>query len=599
MPSGGVKTGRTEVANMQSLFQALYEMGQLYNSPAGAAFAALIGNGSGLEQFQGVLEALGGLDIGGQYGNRGFNLPPELQPFLNSLATGTDRANDILNRQGQTPGSSYTGDRLTDILNFGVPGIDAKGQELMTNNGWSPTMAGLNEQAQQLMGYGGFTGNLMDLEKTGMGLVASQGRNQETGTAINQFLQNITNGGKTPETSQMFNRGLGLVNTNGFTPEMSQFMGTLMAKMNDNGMTPEARQVFDKAMGIVNNNGAGGALAPTDQVVSMARDAANTAMLQKAMAARREMNLRTGGAIGAGTAGDALASFSNEAAQAEAGAIREAVLTQQEQQLKQLLGMAGIASDTSKTASQLLGSLAGAGGDVMRSASANISTGAGMMSSAEQIAADRFKTSTAGFNSTLDTELQRMLAGSGMVNNANQMALSRLGLGMDTSTRLESLANAQLMNGMNSLMSNGQLRLGAADGLNRIFATQTANEMNALGALQGMASTGLNAGMQQQGVDLQALGQSISSQLQSLGLTGDIAQQIANQYLQGAGGLANLGGQYFGLSNTGLGNMGQLSNSLINAAMQPSMWQQLGMGALNAGIGALAGAGGSWLTRRP
>jgi hypothetical protein len=599
MPSGGVKEGRTQTQQLQELFERMFGMGDLYNNPAAAAFMSLI-NGQAGGDLRSILEQLSGVNgnIMGSFGDlRNFQFPDAMRPFIDSLNGNISSAQDIVNRGGRTERSDDVWDRLSEILTYGTPEVDQASRGILSRGGWNPQSAGLNEQAQGLIAHGGFTAPLMDLQKVGMDLVGSQGQTKESREAINQFLNIIRDGGQDEQTRSLFGQGQGIVGRGGMTPEMSSFMADITGKMQDNGMTPEARRIFNSAMGIVDAGGEGGALLPQDQMITMAREASNTAMLQRANAARREMAARTGDALGAGTAGQALASFSDQAAQAESASIRDAIAVRQEQKMKQLLASMGVAGDVTGDASALLGQLSGAGADVFRSAASNMATGAGMMSSAGQIAADRLKTGTTGFNSTLDQELQRMNSGVNMVGTANDSAFRRLGLGMDTSTRLNTDANAQVQTALDALIKSGNLQLGAGSELARMFGIQSDNVNNALGTINNASGTGLTAGINQQNADTNRLSEQFRNILTSLGISADVATALSHQLISGAEGLNRIGSQYTGLANTALGGRAGLSSDLTRSASQPSFWQNLANSAITSTIGGLTGGLGNLIPR--
>jgi hypothetical protein len=257
----------------------------------------------------------------------------------------------------------------------------------------------------------------------------------------------------------------------------------------------------------------------------------------------------------------------------------------------------GVASDVTGDASALLGQLSGAGADVFRSASSNMATGAGMMSSAGQIASDRFKTGTAGFGSTLENELARMRSGTDMVGQANDAAFRRLGLGMDTSTRLNTDANAQVRSALEALLGSGNMQVNAGSELNRLFGIQSDNVTNALGTINNASGTGLTAGINQQNADTTRMSEQFRHILTSMGISTDAAIALSNQLIAGAEGLNRIGSQYTGLANTALGGRSAAGGNLTEAAMQPSFWQSLANTAVNAGISGLTGGLGNMIPR--
>jgi hypothetical protein len=248
-----------------------------------------------------------------------------------------------------------------------------------------------------------------------------------------------------------------------------------------------------------------------------------------------------------------------------------------------------------KAAQSLLGQYAAAGADVTRSASANLGVAGDLMKGAENLNLGRLQTGVAGANDVLKTELARLGLGGDMISQANQLALSRAGLGVDTLSGLENLASNRVGMGLNTLLSVGNMQLGAGDLMTKLSAADNANMISAMQLFQSMVngSAGLFQG-QQQLQQSQAIAQ-IDAFLKSMGLSGDFMNSYANWYQNAAGGLNNTASLFAGAFPSLFSSYGSMSNSLIEAAMQPGFWERLLGQAVQGAAGAATQGLGDWI----
>jgi hypothetical protein len=296
-----------------------------------------------------------------------------------------------------------------------------------------------------------------------------------------------------------------------------------------------------------------------------------------------------------GISEDTYGEFADQAMQAQAANVREATTDQQKLQLEQFLSALGISGDLTKAASALMGQYAGAGADLQRSASANIASGGDLMKAAEGIALGRLQTGVSGANDVMRTELARLGLGGDLINQANQTALSRANFGASTMGNIESLAASNKQNALQALLGVGGLQMGAGDAMTRLTAADNANMIQAMQTFSQLlnGAGGLFQG-QQQLQQAEKFGQ-IDAFLKSMGLSGDFMNNYANWYQNSAAGLNNTAGLFAGAFPSLFGGYSNLSNSLIEAAMQPGFWERLAGQAVSGAAAGATGALGTWL----
>ncbi len=435
-----------------------------------------------------------------------FNLPPEIQKMMSGVDTGIGSVRGVIGAGGATPSSTALREQLNALMNGTTP-VQAEtfraSNALTQSGGQTDALKLILSSMAPIIAGGGYTDALNGLIGSGQGIVAAGGRTPENTALLNSLMGIISGGGASPESAALSSAGQGLISAGGMTGPLNELMAMVRKGEASGGFTPKGTSLFDAMMKIVNAGGSGGALQFMEQVQSFARDAAATAIAQQAEAARRGAFQRQGAAVGGGTVEQALAEFGDESARAEAAALREATMSQQQLQLQQLLGASGIASDTNKTAAGILASYLGLGGQVAGASAQNISSGGQMMSAAAQAAAQRLAASISGMGVGLNDMTNRLGIGAGMISDAEKTALARLVQATGSTLSAEDLARQNLGLGLSGLQGLTSGQLSAGQGLNTLFGTETANYQAALSALNELTKTnaGLFTGQQQLNVD--------------------------------------------------------------------------------------------------
>jgi hypothetical protein len=309
----------------------------------------------------------------------------------------------------------------------------------------------------------------------------------------------------------------------------------------------------------------------------------------------RTANQRNGSSIMSGISQDVQAEFADEALQVQAGAVRDATMKQQELQLSQFLSALGIGGDVTKAAQSLLGQYAAAGADVTRSASANLGVAGDLMKGAESINLGRLQTGVAGANDVMKTMLARLGLGGDFISQANQLALARSGMGVDTLASLENLASNRVGMGLNTLTNVGNMQLGAGDMMTKLSAADNANMIAAMQMLQSMVNGGAGLFQGQQQLQLSKSMAEIDAFLKSMGLSGDFMSNYANWYQNSANGLNSTASLFAGAFPSLFGGYSSMSNSLIEAAMQPGFWERMLGQVVQGAAGAATSGLGDWL----
>jgi hypothetical protein len=558
---------------------------------------------AGLGQFQ---ELIGfSQDFRGQLSNifRGLdrtNFPTELQGIMERLPGGMDASRELMHNGGRTERTDEIWNQLRNISVFGDGFARQRSQEVIDRQGFNQSNAELRQGAGNVIANNGMTADLADAQRIAMGLISSGGQTPETREMVGRAMEVIRNGGRDQGTQALSRAGQNILDSGGMTQDMSGFLARIMPLIQQGGMTPEARQLFGEMMEIVQAGGAGGAVRPDTEALSLARDQVATATRQASESARRQALQRQGGAAVSGLSMDVMNQFEDSAMQAEAAALRETTAAQTAARLQQLGMASGVAGDVSKSAQALLGQLSQSGADVFRSAASNMNTGAGLMQAGETAAIQRLGLGQEGVSQGLLSELQRMGIGGDLLGTANQAALGRFNTAMNTALGTEQIASGNFQQAIQSLLSETGLRIGAGEGLSRLFGVETGRFATGLQGLQGLAGLGVNASLGQQGMDLSRVQGQLQAQLSSMGLDQGTINSLVGQWLNGSQGLTGLAGIFGGLANTSLGGFSSISNSLIQAAMQPGFWERLAntavsgaVGGLTGGLGgALAGGGG-------
>ena len=610
MPSNAVKEGRTQVQQLRELLQDFLGVGSNISSQGRARFDQFL-EGTGI--FANPLFGAGGTEaILGRLQNLigtlptsldTINVPWQLQGVLNNLGFATDRANDILGFRGQTAESQFLRDRLTEQL-LGVTAnqtaLSDMARSIMGTGGLTPQLAQLQSALSPLLASQGMTPALQQLQQTGLGIVSSGGRTADTARALQQFAGIIGAGGRDAGTQNLVTTGQSIVNRGGMTDALDAIMQQAQQGLTTGGFTPETRALMDEVMQLVQSRGAVDALdqiISQDQLVSFARDAAATAIAQRAEQARREAIARSGGAIAAGTTGQAMAEFADEAARAEAEALRNAVMQHQqmqqavrEVQAQRLASALSAGSSLSGTAANVLTGFQNLLGDVTRASSQNLATGAGLMQSGESIAAERLRAAIAGQSDVFNNELQRFAAGADLAAQAQSLANQLFSTATSGFLGSEQQRGVNLSTALNTLSNVLGSQQRAGSDLVNLLNTEFGREQSAFQAVSNLSNitSQVLAGQQQLGID---------TLLKSLGMMADVNNQFTNQFFNAAQGVMGQANQWFNNVPSILGALGQNQAALTQAASRPGFWSQLGSGLLGGTLGALAGGLGDLLSR--
>jgi hypothetical protein len=255
----------------------------------------------------------------------------------------------------------------------------------------------------------------------------------------------------------------------------------------------------------------------------------------------------------------------------------------------------GISGDVTKAAQALLGQYAAAGADVTRSASTNLGVAGDLMKGAESINLGRLQTGVAGANDVMKTELARLGLGGDMISQANQLALARAGMGVDTLSGLENLASNRVGMGLNTLLGVGNMQLGAGDMLTKLTSAENANLISAMQLFQSMVNGGAGLFQGQQQLQLSQQMAQIDAFMKSMGLSGDFLSNYANWYQNAANGLNSTASLFAGAFPSLFSSYGSMSNSLIEAAMQPGFWERMLGQVVQGAAGAATSGLGDWL----
>jgi hypothetical protein len=600
MPKTAVRIGKESQDKIGQWLGQFDNLSQWFNDEASAGFRNIL-SGEQLQMFKDLFANIG--DFRGSIDGllQPQELSPELYEMFNSTIRPTiERGQEIVANNGRTARGDFLFDRVMDQMGQGIPRVVQEANGIFDRGGRTAELNRLTDLSKELTNFGGFTAELKDNEKLGQSIMGTQGRTPDTLKALQGFQGILDKGGRDAGTNALSAKGAGLVDSGGMTPELSQLLGSIQSTISQGGMTPEARQLFGKAMQIVNADGKGGALLPMDQVLSFAKDSAGVANKGAREAAVRQAVARSGSAEGSGLENAAFAEFADSAAENESKTIREALMGQQGLQLQQLMAAMGVGGDITKSATGLVGQAFGAGGDIARSASQNISTGAGLMSDAEQIAASRFGQARTGLNETFGTENNRLALGNDIFKTANTLAQGRLGMGAELGRGVEGLASGNLAQAFQGLIADGQFRQGAGQLAGTLQGQEFNREGNALNTILGAGQTGTNIALGGGQLDLERQKTLLSSTLQSFGLSSEVINNIMTSYLGASQGMAGIGNQYTNLTGQALNNYGNLSQQLIQTASQPGFWSRLAQTAVGGLVGgATAGFGNLLINKIP
>ena len=337
----------------------------------------------------------------------------------------------------------------------------------------------------------------------------------------------------------------------------------------DSGYTQSIDEMISKAKEILDQN----PLIPMDKAINMARDQAGTAMSQNMEAMmRRALQRGNQGAsnVTSGLSNQAMADFANEGSQAEAAAMRDAMMKQQGLQLQKY----GIGADLSKAMEQVAaGRNASSSQLAGQEMSANAQLQAAYMSAQAQAASQNAQMQFAAQQAQAD-----MFKTMATLNNQRQMS------GLQSLLGFSGQQNDQMMGGLNAmagLQNSANNRLGiASDAFLKGSDIQSGRELQALGLIPGMSNaqnnnlnTGLSAITQPANILSQNMGtganlfSNMTSALPGMQNSANNLLGTAGNLITGAGGLELnrlTGGA--GMAQNGIGNLFTGLNGAQNLA---------------------------------
>lgn len=448
----------------------------------------------------------------------GTFLPPAFNP-INSIANQTNF--------GLTPGQEAATGEITNATNIGneaFRNVNLGGSGLISG---TPTANNAFTSAQGLLGRGGSNAQLdflrdrsqdlfglansqpiADANLAALDIINNRGQTADTQALISELMSSVNAGGQTEGTQQLAGQGASLLAGGGFTPELNRINRGAEFALQRQGFTDRGGSLFDTLGEIVNSGGRGGALLSDDQVRSFAIDRSAALNEQSRVATGGDIQRRFGGSgiAGGGIINDLRAAGSNQEIQQTAQTLQQAELVQQQARLQQELGAAGVMANLNQSASGVIGSAFDLQGNLARSASQNVSSGAQLSTAAQSIAAQNFANSISGVNSAIGNEIQNLVqAGFGgfnqglqNINNLNSTAAqiglgtenqitNNLGLGLGT---MNTLTNQQLALGQNETdLANRQANFGLT-GANTQFGANSVGVNQQLEAAR-LALTGM------------------------------------------------------------------------------------------------------------
>lgn len=552
-------------------------------------FSGLYDAGNSLFSSGGMTPGLGGAYSTALQGINNYGMTPGLSGLSNYALGGLQGGALTPGMQALTQMSlgalpAYLQGPASQGGQFGQAG-NAAISRLLGGNGMAPSLPnGVSPQnfqsaLAQIQGLGrdgGYTA-----QNLGMGMQGSQGlqnllgREGDINDLINTAHQAFT--GKLP----------GGASADDFGNLIQQYMGQLagggggvsagMASGASAGglipMDPTLEGMLKQGAEYFKNN----PLLSMDQMVSMARDAAATAAAQKAEAAQRFALARGGGGavINAGQQNQAMADFHEQALQAEAQAVREAMLKRQELGLQQQMQGAQIGLGASQADTQR--QQVAASRDI---ASANNATSASIASAnnATQASSANAQLRSAALQAAMNAAVQAR----GQEYGQSQAGLSALAQAQQIANQRGSIFEDAAKAGMSDATARYVANLGTLNNIPGIL-NANANNLQALGQYQNQFDANRN----------NALGSVLSGALQGSGqaLTGNnnMAQILANLGIS-AQGLGNNREQ--GLLGAGNTANATASNNLGNFLQLLQGTNSIGSNNLGMGMNAMQGAGG-------
>lgn len=427
-------------------------------------------------------------DIASYYMQQG-GMTPQLAQGMAMTGQGAGQGMDLMNTGGlnRLPGlSDAIGFGQNTLANGGMNNFLGMGQSgigsILGNQGQMGSINALQGSLFPEIASGGY-GQLQPGFDTAISMMNGGNISPYTGKGADLALQYASGGGPS-----IFS-GMGGLSMPSFSAPSISISGPSSVSRGavDSGYTQSIDEMIGKAKEILDQN----PLIPMQQAISMARDQAGTSMSQNMEAMmRRALQRGNQGAsnVMSGLSNQAMADFANEGSQAEAAAMRDAMMKQQGLQLQKY----GIGADLSKAMEQVAaGRNASSSQLAGQEMSANAQLQAAYMSAQAQAAAQNAQMQFAAQQAQAD-----------MYKTAMQINANQRMQGLQSLLGFSGQQNEQMMGGLNAmsnLQNSANNRLGiATDAFLKGSDIQSGREMGALGLIPGMSNAqnqNLNTGL--------------------------------------------------------------------------------------------------------
>jgi len=494
-------------------------------------------------------------DIASYYMQQG-GMTPQLSQGMGMVGQGAGQGMDLMNNGGlnRIPG-------LTDAISFGQNNLANGGMNnflgmgqsgignILGNQGQMKSINDLQSSLLPEIQSGGY-GKLQPGFDTAISMMNGGNISPYTGKGAELALQYASGGGPS-----IFS-GMGGLSMPSFSAPSISISGPSSVSRGavDSGYTKSIDEMISKAKEILDKD----PLIPMQQAISMARDQAGTAMSQNMEAMmRRSLQRGNQGAsnVMSGLSNQAMADFANEGSQAEAAAMRDAMMKQQGMQLQKY----GIGADLSKAMEQVAaGRNASSSQLAGQEMSANASLQAAYMSAQAQAAAQNAQMQFAAQQAQAD-----------MYKTAMQLNAQQRMQGLQSLQGFSGQQNEQMMGGLNAmagLQNSANNRLGiAADAFLKGSDIQSGREMGALGLIPGMS----NAQTGSAGLGLSAITDPAKILSGNIGtganLFSNMTSAIPGMQSQATGLMTGLGNLSLGAGGLDLSRLTQGANMGQNA----------------------------------
>ncbi len=518
---------------------------------------------------QGLLQTL----MGGSYDPYGQNIPGVQQNLsdMGGLLPGaqgqTDLARQVFAGGGWTPQSQQSFDNLSGLM-YGQ-GSQQQGLNNMANNIFGSNGQSQNPLWTSIMNAAaqGMTGTNPALQYAQRGaenIFNQQGQTGPTNQGIDAASGMYANGGMTPALNQLQGTGFNVLGNNGLTPTGTQGENAALQVLNTQGQTPTTQGLQNRGLDLANRE----SLLPMDLVASMAHDRASTDYANNAQAATRQALARGGGpgaTVANGLQNQGLADYADKGSQAEAKAVQDALVQQQQLQLQQAGMGANMAEQGGALQNNRFGTAASTLTGLENVAANRFGLGGNFIQGATQAGTNRASTGLSALDQLAALQSGRQMGALGDIPGISQTGINQanvfgnLGLGGNQ----QNLQALQQGTGMYNDVLNSEL--GANNQYNSLIGTQgnyalgagglannSQNSMQSLlsailGGNMGAANAGLTRGLDYLGQNQQGI-QNSQNMLNFMG-----GQQQNNQ-ASGNALLAQMLGLDMG-SMTGISNM--------------------------------------------